>query len=84
MATFTVMLLAYVHIPDNTRLINTYLEKYSVADVFREIHEEIQKKTFFLLLSAIGTDSYKIDFSSPIGDLRNAAWVENLTLHFPK
>jgi hypothetical protein len=26
----------------------------------------------------------KIDFSSPVRDLRNAAWGENLALHFPK
>jgi hypothetical protein len=32
MATFAVTLRACVHVPDNTRLIATYLEKYSVAD----------------------------------------------------
>jgi hypothetical protein len=37
MVTFAVTLPACVHIPDNTRLIATYLEEYSLADVFREI-----------------------------------------------
>jgi hypothetical protein len=30
---------ACVHVPDNTRLIVTYSEEYSLADVFREIHK---------------------------------------------
>jgi hypothetical protein len=41
MATFAVTLPACIHVPDNTRLTATYSEKYSVADVFREIHKEI-------------------------------------------
>jgi hypothetical protein len=30
---------ACAHVPDNTRLIATYSEEYSLADVFREIHK---------------------------------------------
>jgi hypothetical protein len=66
MATFAVMLPACVHVPHNTRLIDTDLEKYSVADVFREIHEEIPKEFFVTCLSQFGADSDKIDFSFPI------------------
>jgi hypothetical protein len=36
---FRVMLPAGVHDPDNTRLIATFSEEYSLADVFREIHK---------------------------------------------
>jgi hypothetical protein len=34
--------------------------------------------------SANSAQAAKIDFSSPVRDLRNAAWGENLALHFPK
>jgi hypothetical protein len=37
--TFAVTLPACVHVPDNTRLIVTYSEEYSLADVFREIQK---------------------------------------------
>jgi hypothetical protein len=39
MVTFAVTLLACVHVPDNTRLIATYSEENSLADVFRGIHK---------------------------------------------
>jgi hypothetical protein len=39
MVTFAVMLPACVHVADKTRLIATYSEEYSLADVFREIHK---------------------------------------------
>jgi hypothetical protein len=74
--TFAVTLPACVHAPDNTRLIAAYSEEYSLADVFREIHK----------LACLGQFSAnsKVDFSSLVRDLRNAAWGENLALHFPK
>jgi hypothetical protein len=34
--------------------------------------------------SANSAQTAKIDFSSLVGDLKNAAWGENLALHFPK
>jgi hypothetical protein len=74
--TFTITLLACIHVPDNTRLTATYSEEYLLANVFREIHK-------LACLGQFRADS-KIDFSSPVGDLRNAAWGENLALHFPK
>jgi hypothetical protein len=63
MMTFAVTLPACVHVLDNTRLIVTYSEKYSVADVSCEIHEEIPKRFFVTCHTQLGTDSYKIDFS---------------------
>jgi hypothetical protein len=76
MVTFAVTLPACAHVPDNTRLIATYSEEYSLADVFREIHQ--------LACLVNSAQTAKTDFSSHVGDLRNAAWGENLTLHFPK
>jgi hypothetical protein len=64
MATFAVMLLACVHTRDNTRFIATSSEKYSVADVFREINKEILKR--FYVTGLFGADSYEINFSSPV------------------
>jgi hypothetical protein len=49
-ATFVVTFPACVYVPDNTRLIATYSEKYSGADVFHEIHEEIPKGFFVTCL----------------------------------
>jgi hypothetical protein len=34
--------------------------------------------------SANSAQTAQIYFSSPVGDLRNAAWGENLAVHFPK
>jgi hypothetical protein len=75
--TFAVTLPACVHVPDNTRLIVTYSEEYSLADVFREIQK-------LACLGQFSADSKNSDFSSLVGDLKNAAWGENLALHFPK
>jgi hypothetical protein len=60
-----ITLQACVHVSDCT-----YLEKYSVADVFHEIHEEISKGFFvtYRPRPIFGADSYKFDFSSPVGD----------------
>jgi hypothetical protein len=48
------------------------LEKYSIADVVREIHKEISKGIFVTCLGQFGADSYEIDlsFTSPVGDLK--------------
>jgi hypothetical protein len=39
MVTFAVTLPVCLHVPDNTRLIATYSEEYSLAGVYREIHK---------------------------------------------
>jgi hypothetical protein len=52
MVTFAVTLPPCIHVPDNTRLISTYSEKYSVADVFCEICIEILKGRDLLPVSA--------------------------------
>jgi hypothetical protein len=75
--TFAVTLQACIHVPDNTRLIATYSEEYSLADAFREIHK-------LACLGQFSAQTAKIDLSSLVRDLRNAAWGENLGLHFPK
>jgi hypothetical protein len=54
------------------------LEEYSLADVFREIHILACLGQF----SANSAQTAKIYFSSPVGDLRNAAWGENLAPRF--
>jgi hypothetical protein len=39
MVTFALTLPACVDVPDNSRLMATYLEEYSLVDVFREIRK---------------------------------------------
>jgi hypothetical protein len=75
MATFAVSLPVSDHIP-NARLIATYSKKYSVANVFREIHEDIPKGLLVTCVGQFGAESYDIDFSSPLCDL-NGEWEKN-------
>ena len=46
-------------------------EKFVVADIFRELHEEIPKGYFVSCHGQFGADSFDVDFMSPVGDLRN-------------
>jgi hypothetical protein len=57
----------------NTKVIATFNEKFSVADVFREIHEDVLKGFLVTCVGQFGADSYDIDFASPLllYDLRN-------------
>jgi hypothetical protein len=70
MATFASSMPVCSHVP-NTKVIATFNEKFSVADVFREIHEDVPKGFLATCVGQFGADSYKIDFASPLYDLRN-------------
>jgi hypothetical protein len=49
----------------NTKVIATFNEKFLVADVFREIHEDIPKGiSCAACVGQFGADSYEIDFAS--------------------
>jgi hypothetical protein len=65
---------SHVH---NTKVIVTFNEKLSVADVFREIHEDVPKRFLATCVSQFGTDRYEIDFASPLYDLRNLSLFEH-------
>jgi hypothetical protein len=55
----------------NTKVMAMFNEKCSVADMFREIHEDVPKGFLVTCVGQFGADSYDIDFASPLYDLQN-------------
>ena len=71
MATFAVTMGQCAHVQQPSRLISTYSKLLTIKEIFFEIHPDLLKGSEVKCHSAVGNDTFEIDWATPLGDLLN-------------